>query len=545
VKIFSRKKQTGAVLILIAFIIGLVAVSYLVKSLDAQKIRIAQDKKTYQSLNAAKKALIAYAISQPLHPGQMPFPDRNDDPELYDGKSDCNSPGSTFNYNFLIGQLPIYGKTNPCIAPQEALDGDFRDAQGYRLWYAVSRNLTHKYETYPVIIDPVTHNPVNDFLINPSVIGDPRYKWLKVLDKNGNVVSDRVAAVIIAPGNPLPGQTRADNANANQFLDSLKIGSVIYKNYNYDVQNEDFIMGEDSHNVSFGDPTYATPYNFNDKLVYITIDELMTALVTRAAAEIKPLLKSYFTKAGQYPYAADLGSSLDNYSFVLGQKKGMLPIDVTDSCECSSFQSCTCPFTAVNSVTFTRGSGNWSGPTGSATSLCARSASKCTCTGAGSCTKGSIYFTCDNAGNCDTNDEPSNTFTFVLPSYSEVFKPSLTCAYVPADRINCTDEGKFEIGLKETSWFKQNLWQDYFYYEWSPTNNIQVGAKAGVSAILIGTGAPIKTAPFAFNGTQLRPSANISDYLDSQNNTNGDSTFEAINQQKAKNFNDQTYIVAP
>ena len=38
------------------------------------------------TLGEAKAALIAWAVSHPNYPGQMPFPDRNDDPSGYDGK---------------------------------------------------------------------------------------------------------------------------------------------------------------------------------------------------------------------------------------------------------------------------------------------------------------------------------------------------------------------------------------------------------------------------------------------------------------------------
>jgi hypothetical protein len=109
------------------------------------------------------------------------------------------------------------------------------------------------------------------------------------------------------------------------------------------------------------------------------------------------------------------------------------------------------------------------------------------------------------------------------------------------------------LGLSEPTWFKTNLWQDYFYYQWSPTASLQAGAKTGISALLIGTGSEILNPPYAFKGLpQARPSNMIAEYLDSDENTNGGTPqdltnikFEAVSKMKVNNYNDQTYIVSP
>lgn len=534
------KKQKGAALILMAFIIGLAVTAYLLHALDPQRVRIAQEKKTVESLNAAKQALIAWSVSHPFHPGQMPFPDRGTGGG-YDGKSDCNPPNNNpLQYSFLIGQLPIYGQTNPCVSPQTGIGGNFQDAQGNRLWYAVSRNLTRKYETNPLNANPV------DPIINPSVIDNPMYAWMKVLDRNGALVSDRVAAVIIAPGDPIGRQSRSVVAPPSEFLDTFKIGENAYSNADYTKADEDFIIGEDSRNVSSADTTFVQPYNFNDKLVYITIDELIAALNNRAAAEASNLLNSYKAKTGQFPFAANLGAVSNNNISSPSNQQGSLPIDVTDTCSCRSYQSCGCSFKPIISVTFTldSSSGTWKNP---ATLLCTRTTSKkCTCTGAGRCdsTIGN-YFECDNSGNCDTDKTGSNKFTFIIPSYVGIPALSGACTLVSGN-VDCNDLGAFDLGLKQNSWFKDNLWQDYFYYEWSSASNLQVGSKTGIKALLVATGRTIVSAPFATKGSpQIRPSNNIADYLDSPENTDGNLIFDATNKQKTSNYNDQAYIVAP
>lgn len=520
--------QKGAVLIFLAFILGLGAAAYLLKSLNVANLQARQNIKTYKTLGDAKEALIAWAISHENRPGQMPFPDRNNDGN-YDGSSDCNSPVSSFSYAFLLGQLPIYGQTNPCISPQVGIGDNFHDAQGNRLWYAVSRNLVHKYDA-----------PSADPIINPSIINTPVYPWLRVLDRNGLLISDRVAAVIIAPGNPIGAQNRSSGiADPSEFLDTFQIGATTYSNANYDIPSEDFIIGQDSRNVADADTTYVKPYFFNDLLVFITIDELMSALNNRVASEASLLLNQYKVKNGRYPYAANLGATLNNHVSSGVNKKGMLPIDITDGCSCSAANSCTCSFSPITRVTFTRGGGTaWTSSTG-----CTRSGATCTCTGEGSCTRGPTRkFSCDNSGLCTHNvGGASNRYTYTVPSYADIPLVSGNCSIV-GTQVNCTNAGTFNIGLKEPTWFKTNLWQDYLYYEWSATSALQLGTKSGLSAILINAGNLTTSEIGRF---QNRPSTDIRDYLDSAENTNNDTIFDAANKQKTNQYNDQTFVVGP
>jgi len=266
------KGQRGMVLILIAFIIGLGAAAFMFKMFNASSLQVEQDKQTMLELNAAKQALIAWAVAHPNSPGMMPWPDRNTDLDFdgdsaYDGKSDCVT--TTFQPSYLLGQLPWRAQSNPCVMPHTGLGADFRDAQGNRLWYAVSRNLIRDYQNseYP-IINPGMANPPHAVTPYLRQGGTDSYPWLKVLDRNGNLVSDRVAAVIISPGSPLDGQDRSSLApDASQYLDTVRIGAATFKNSDAALVDEDFIMGEDSRNVSSNDASLNQPYYFNDKLV--------------------------------------------------------------------------------------------------------------------------------------------------------------------------------------------------------------------------------------------------------------------------------------
>lgn len=313
--------QQGAALILLVFILAIAMTTYFVKMLDNEALKTERERRDMQNLALAKEALISWAVSNSEHPGQMPYPDRGTDPGGYDGLSDCPMSGTPFNnplsYRLLIGKLPIYGQTNPCISPQEGLALDHKGEDGKRLWYAVSRNLVHQYEY-------LTANPLSNPIINSSIVNNPTYQWLRVLDKNGVVISDRVAALIIAPGEVIGNQRRSNTATVDNFLDQFQIGGTIYSNQDYDQPDEDFFIGESLDRINANDLTYTRPYLFNDKLVYVTIDELMIALEKKVAREVVYRLRDYFNVYGYFPYASlDFASNAcsDGISY------GLLPLN--------------------------------------------------------------------------------------------------------------------------------------------------------------------------------------------------------------------------
>jgi hypothetical protein len=566
-------KQKGAALILIAFILGLGAAVYVLKTYNADAERARQDEKTYKVLNDAKNTLIAWAVNYKNAPGQMPWPDRKEavSPN-YDGSSDCVA--TTFIPSYLLGQLPSLPATSPCVDPNNGsvsysglstypgLGQEFRDAQGNRLWYAVSRNLVHDYEH------------AEDPIINPGMVNAPHaitpylrqggtqsYPWLQVLDRNGNLVSDRVAAVLIAPGEPIGGQNRSGVADPDQFLDGFKIGAASYKNSDYSLVNEDFIMGEDSRGVPASDTTYVKPYYFNDKLVYITIDELMAALEKRAAAEVKTAIKNYKLSTGYNPYASILGGN-KNYSCVTGSLAGALPIAAARASSCtytgitSTSSTSSCSFTDVDSVIFTKTGANFNGSSGA----CQFNKKVCTCSGAGSCTRSVQSFTCDSAGLCSANT--SGTYNFSGGAFDSVTSKcasscgtDITCSGIGGGTFahsNCTDSPFNDVTThsKLPTWFTNNLWQNYIYYAAqrgaSPT--LSAGGRNGITALAITTGYPVLTTPYAAKAApQLRLSCNLSDNLDTNINITGIATgvYESLSKPRSLNYNDQIFVISP
>lgn len=428
-----QRSQHGAALILIMFMLAMTVVAFMIKSVNSGSLEFQQKDKTTQALNAAKDALMSWAVSHSDYPGQLPWPDRNGDGN-YDGGSDCAT--TSFATTLFIGQLPIKPSTNPCLN-YPGLGSDFLDSGGNRLWYAISRNLVRNYQA--------TTNPI----INPGMIDSSI--WMRVLDRNGNLISDRVAAVIIAPGLPLPNQARSGIPDVTEYLDRLQIGATVYSNQDYDSDNEDFITAPDSARHPSTDSTYQSPYYFNDRLVYITIDELMAALEKRVASEVKSALKSYKTTYTTFPYATPLGST-KNYSCVDNQTTGLLPIDSAKgtSCSCSSNQNCTCNFTEIQKVVIDSAQ-DWETATGS----CSIDSGKCSCTGTGACSYcngfGCLFgigvktVSCNGTtGNCASATEPS-TFTYYnVFTNSDVNSSSGSCSHTcGSTTISCNGAGSF------------------------------------------------------------------------------------------------------
>lgn len=581
----SRLKftQKGAVLIFMAFILGLGAAAYLLKTFNSENVKTKQSIKTAKTLKEAKIALIAWAVNHTNTPGLMPYPDRNGDGN-YDDTSDCYAPNINFASYFTLGRLPLFKSDPNCVNAKNnvnsGLADDFRDGTGERLWYEVSRNLLHDYKS--TVPNPDGVSPI----INPSIVNTPIYPWFVVRDRNGTIISNRVAAVIIAPGAPSGAQDHSGGiANANQYLDKIVMADgTPYQNYGYQDAatnpTQEFIVGDDFKVVAKNDPTYKNqaiePYYYNDKLVYITIDELMAALEKRAAAEMRAGLNKYYASTGFYPYAAGLNLATNAHQCVKGNLQGFLPITTASNytCSCTNTKNCNCHFAGINSIKYTRVSGVY-GSSGAAlpTGSCSveNSNQTCACSGAGSCKSSSgltTQFSCDACGACSSSPTVNGSFSFLAKGN---FSASTAGCIGNGGSVGCTGsvagtfavdactDAEFNSAYALPAWFTANNWQDYIYYEVSPnctsanhascttaTPQIKVGEKQGIRSLLITTGRTIIATPFAVkNSAQIQPSCALGDYLDSTENINSDAVYDALNTPRNLRFNDQMFVVAP
>ena len=236
--------------------------------------------RTEAALAAARDALVGYAASYPDQhsgrhgPGYLPCPDRS-------GNGSPNTPCRRKS----LGRLPWrrLGLHDP------------RDAAGERLWYALADNFRangHK------------HRPMN--AATPAEL---------VLDGQGGI-----AAVLIAPGPPLPFQERSlDRFDPTRFLEGGN-------------ENPD-----DAAYVSRG-PQPASPSGlpgggfderFNDRAAAISRDELMAAASRRALAAARAALEDYRNapwNAGALPWLVPWSRAAEGALPVPGAVAGRLPV---------------------------------------------------------------------------------------------------------------------------------------------------------------------------------------------------------------------------
>jgi hypothetical protein len=581
-------KQSGIVLIVFTIILALAAIAYFIKISDPVALQAARDDKNAQFLAQAKQALISHSVSRALateRPGDMPRPDyfpANELPLLnYDGNSETgcvevdalNLPITPLNLITTgnlrcLGRLPwrSIGLTIP--NPSE------NDIAGSMPWYAVSANLVDP--TCLAALNPNTLNLVNNPPPAPldcSGLTLP-YPWLTVIDSAGHILSSQVAAVIMLPGSILTGQSRpaAPLGGVTNYLDTVTVpaGCVglcvpagVYSNADFD-------------NIFVIPPQVNAASTASDRLVYITMQELMTKVERRATQEAAVQLKRYYTNSNAvaanrfYPYAANLGDV--NNACVNSNLAGFISVRPA-SANCTSVTSCSVSFPTTE-VEFELTSGNYTSRTGS----CSIAGDICTCEGVGSCNKSSVpasSFSCNAAGLCQSvGTNPNGFFTFnFIPKTPDVSVVSGNCAINALGRVICNDAGTFSSpptncthanpGISTlATWFIDNNWQNFIYYRLSTSctavtsgclaANLTVGARGGVHAVVIASGITLPSTEAQPAPLQARPSPIVTNYLDSLVNTDGGTPsdpaniiFDATSKMRANDYNDQPLIVAP
>ncbi len=232
--------QSGAALLAFMLIVISVSSFMLVSELNAN-IQIATgEEETRTVLNFAKQALIGYAITYPDKinseegPGYLPCPDTDNDG---DSEGSCSSGGNTTTGRF----------------PYETLEmEELTDSDGEHLWYVLSDNFRNNPKLTP---------------LNSDTPGE--------LSVNG---TDDIVAVIIAPGEPVSGQTRNNTA----LKSVANYGSSTVANF----------LEDDNADLDLDFVTSATG-EFNDRLVTITRAELMNAVEKRVLGEVSQKLNDH------------------------------------------------------------------------------------------------------------------------------------------------------------------------------------------------------------------------------------------------------------
>ncbi len=191
-------------------------------------------------------------------------------------------------------------------------DSDPGDPAGAVPWVVVSPNLA---ADRGCLVD-----------LNPLLLGTsfaaygcdnrPLFPWLRVVDARGRTLSDRVAVALILPGPPLAGQVRSPAAGPAAWLDRFTLapgcaapcqpGTWSNAAFDHaDGQPTTITAGPaDDPSVARPGSGITLPLDFNDRLVWITADELFRELEKRARNELLRALATFRATNHYFPYAA-------------------------------------------------------------------------------------------------------------------------------------------------------------------------------------------------------------------------------------------------
>jgi hypothetical protein len=258
---------------------------------------------TTEALAQARDALVAYAASRgqalgTARPGELPCPDTKlvTDP-LYGTEDATCLPGA-------LGRVPW--KTLGIAEP--------RDSAGETLWYAVA--------------GPFRRNPPNTGIINSDTRGN-----VVVYGADGvTPITTEAVAVLFAPGPAVGSQSRSLTATALCATTGTTLAQHLCAanyldataNRNNATPNGPFIAGQAASSAR----------TYNDRVLVMTSDDVMPAVETRVAQELKKLFEAYRvnSKCKCYPWAADFTKDLTAASLpnaesrsVDGRNRGRVP----------------------------------------------------------------------------------------------------------------------------------------------------------------------------------------------------------------------------
>jgi hypothetical protein len=287
----------------LALIAGMAAAAGMFAFYRTDAVQAQNVQNTDETLAIAKTALIGYAVSRGgptgnARPGELPCPDT--DAPGTPGYGLENAPCRTAAS--LIGRIPwrTIGIPEP------------KDGAGETLWYALSTRF-RDWDSFPTGTSSSARRINSDSRGNLTVRGP---------DGSSVMVSDAVA-VIFAPGAPIGAQNRA-GLNLGNLLCSLT--GLLVPRQACATNYLDSALGINNAGSSAG-PFISGPATgtFNDRLIYLTADEIIPAVEMRVGAELKALLEAYransicecYPWADNWPYSGGIAD--------IGQNRGRFP----------------------------------------------------------------------------------------------------------------------------------------------------------------------------------------------------------------------------
>ena len=206
-----RNKQAGAGLIIFFLVLVLAFSTYIISLFDSNSVKFEQDERASLTLSNAKSAVIGYAVKAATvsSSGFLPNPDMGIGTE---GSAAGSFSGNAADLS-LIGKLPWATLGLPVS----------KDHSGECIWYVVSGRFKNSPKTA---------------ILNWDTQGQ-----IDVIDDNGNIIAQNLAALIVSPGRLLNGQSHVlddpdfvqcgGNYNAQNYLDSFSASNAIAGEVNY------------------------------------------------------------------------------------------------------------------------------------------------------------------------------------------------------------------------------------------------------------------------------------------------------------------------
>lgn len=343
-----RYRQRGLGLLLTFVVLILAASYFFLDYLSPARLKVERDRRSQELLYSARDALLAYSLSASgasQRPGDMLRPDViADSPATrnYNGDAETGCLDATRPDGLPLQTDEDAGAKLRCLGrlPWRSLGLSHaafseNDVTGVMPWYAVSANLAAPNCLEFLNSDILAFSYVG-FICPEKRSGDAPttlpYPWLTVRDAAGAVLSNRAAVVIIMPGPAINGQSRPTPPNLvgpDQYLEATTLTvtavtpecasppcTLTFSNADLD---NDFIQAEVSE-------------TFNDRLLYITIDELMSKLEDRVGLEVKAAVQRFsqtYSPAGMtsYPWLAPFANpnDADNFYSVPTTRVGLIP----------------------------------------------------------------------------------------------------------------------------------------------------------------------------------------------------------------------------
>ncbi|MHB1117422.1 hypothetical protein [Sideroxydans sp.] len=532
----------------------------LVGTLSNAGLKIKRDEKTTLALAQAKEALIGQSILYSDYPGSLPCPDTDND-----GESDAGGSGNCPQY---IGRLPW--KTLGL--------SDLRDATGERLWYTLSSNVRRYDSVMP---------------LNSNTEG--------TLDIDGG--NTNLMAIVFAPGAPVSSQTRGDISTActspassdpkcipSNYLEgsngNASLGSSPNTTYQSSASSPDFNdqLITISHDQLFTRVEQRVGGEFRRHLNnYYSSWGAYPFAAPFSTANYKGAVSTY---EGLYPFGNlnGIGSSPPNPEW------SSSPITISFSSGSTPIFDCERRDSDWNNsrVRCTADASYATLPAGATVTMTAKLQN----VGRGFWQMFSLDI--NNNGIYDSNEQVrvrdrygnyqlaktifdpdsisvSGTLNYSDGSATVVFSAKGKSGGSQFQRIDMRNI-QYESGTL-ANWIQNNQWQQLLYYAVSQGNapagsgggSITCTTTSGAyqcltlsgahsgndrKAVIIMTGSALSgqsrsstSALCSATGTYIQTAACISNYLESENSSTGDKTFE--NQPASTSFNDQVIVVAP